>query len=159
MAGTLNVTTADQVNTIIAAGRADLVALARPHLVDPHFTLRASAHYGFEGQWWPKSYLAGKDQAMRLFERTNAGMRICGAHARSRPTGRRHADPPNEENAEREDAANARPRRAQVGCAMLRVRTVAVTWRTATRAGVASTAKLFPLVRRRHPRAPGRQRL
>jgi anthraniloyl-CoA monooxygenase len=38
------ITTADQVNTIIAAGRADLVALARPHLVDPFFTMRAAAH-------------------------------------------------------------------------------------------------------------------
>jgi len=45
-----NITTADQVNTIIASGRADLVALARPHLVDPHFTLRASAHYGYAEQ-------------------------------------------------------------------------------------------------------------
>ena len=40
------ITTADQVNTIIAAGRADLVALARPHLVDPSFTLQAAAWYG-----------------------------------------------------------------------------------------------------------------
>ena len=41
-----NITTADQVNTILAAGRADLVALARPHLADPYFTLRAAAWYG-----------------------------------------------------------------------------------------------------------------
>ena len=41
-----NITTADQVNTILAAGRADLVALGRPHLVDPSFTLRAAAWYG-----------------------------------------------------------------------------------------------------------------
>ena len=40
------ITTADQVNTIIAAGRADLVALARPHLVDPYFTMQAAAWYG-----------------------------------------------------------------------------------------------------------------
>jgi len=38
-----NITTPDQVNTILAAGRADLVALGRPHLVDPSFTLRAAA--------------------------------------------------------------------------------------------------------------------
>ena len=43
------ITTADQVNTIIAAGRADLVALARPHLVDPSFTLKAAAWYGAGG--------------------------------------------------------------------------------------------------------------
>ena len=41
-----NITTADQVNTILAAGRADLVALGRPHLADPNFTLRAAAEYG-----------------------------------------------------------------------------------------------------------------
>ena len=41
-----NITTADQVNTILAAGRADLVALGRPHLVDPSFTMRAAAWYG-----------------------------------------------------------------------------------------------------------------
>src|ERR1043165_2160606 len=43
------ITTADQVNTIIAAGRADLVALARPHLVDPFFTMRAAAWAGPDG--------------------------------------------------------------------------------------------------------------
>ena len=41
-----NITTSDQVNTILAAGRADLVALGRPHLVDPSFTLKAAAWYG-----------------------------------------------------------------------------------------------------------------
>src|SRR5437899_12505188 len=41
-----NITTADQINTILAAGRADLVALGRPHLVDPAFTLKAAAWYG-----------------------------------------------------------------------------------------------------------------
>ena len=45
------ITTADQVNTIIAAGRADLVALARPHLIDPTFTLKAAAWYGAPGFW------------------------------------------------------------------------------------------------------------
>ena len=58
-----NITTADQVNTIVAAGRADLVALARPHLTDPHFTLKAAAHYGYTPQFWPEQYLAGKSQA------------------------------------------------------------------------------------------------
>ncbi len=67
-----NITTADQVNTIVASGRADLVALARPHLIDPHFTLQASAHYGYAGQHWPKQYLPGKEQAFRLAERANA---------------------------------------------------------------------------------------
>jgi anthraniloyl-CoA monooxygenase len=86
-----NITTADQVNTIIAAGRADLVALARPHLVDPHFTLRASAHYGYEAQAWPNCYLAGKEQALRLFERNNADDALLRAAARARPPRGRQA--------------------------------------------------------------------
>jgi anthraniloyl-CoA monooxygenase len=61
-----NITSADQVNTIIASGRADLCALARPHLSDPHFTLRAAAHYGYEPQYWPEQYLAGKAQSAVL---------------------------------------------------------------------------------------------
>jgi anthraniloyl-CoA monooxygenase len=64
-----NITTADQINTIIAAGRADLCALARPHLTNPHFTLVASAEYGYEAQLWPPPYLSGKDQAFRLYQR------------------------------------------------------------------------------------------
>ncbi len=66
-----NITSADQVNTILAAGRADLVALARPHLADPFFTLHASALYGYDDQAWPKQYLRGKDQAFRLAEQDN----------------------------------------------------------------------------------------
>ncbi|MDJ1157506.1 bifunctional salicylyl-CoA 5-hydroxylase/oxidoreductase [Chelatococcus sp. SYSU_G07232] len=60
-----NITTADQVNTIIAAGRADLVALARPHLVDPFFTMRAAAWYGVADVHCPPQYLAGKEQIFR----------------------------------------------------------------------------------------------
>jgi len=63
-----NITSADQINTILAAGRADLCALARPHLADPHFTLRAAAHYGYTPQVWPNPYLAAKTQAERLAE-------------------------------------------------------------------------------------------
>jgi 2,4-dienoyl-CoA reductase-like NADH-dependent reductase (Old Yellow Enzyme family) len=40
-----NITTADQVNTILAGGRADIAALGRPHLVDPSFTMKAAARY------------------------------------------------------------------------------------------------------------------
>ena len=61
-----SITTPDQINTIILAGRADLCALARPHLSDPHFTLRAAAHYGYERQAWPQQYLAGEAQGLRL---------------------------------------------------------------------------------------------
>ena len=60
-----NITSADQVNTILAAGRADLVALGRPHLVDPAFTLKAAAWYGAEGVVCPVQYLPGKDQIFR----------------------------------------------------------------------------------------------
>jgi anthraniloyl-CoA monooxygenase len=64
-----NITTADQVNTILAAGRADLVALGRPHLVDPSFTLKAAAWYGASGVFCPPQYLPGKEQIFRNSER------------------------------------------------------------------------------------------
>lgn len=60
-----NITAADQVNTILAAGRADLVALGRPHLVDPFFTMKAAAWYGAKDIHCPPQYLAGKDQIFR----------------------------------------------------------------------------------------------
>lgn len=66
-----NITTADQVNTILAAGRADLVALARPHLADPYFTLHAAAAYERHEQPWPNPYLPGRDQAYTLAARDN----------------------------------------------------------------------------------------
>jgi anthraniloyl-CoA monooxygenase len=71
------ITTADQVNTLVASGRADLVALARPHLADPYFTLHAAAEYqamGYplEGVSWPKQYLSGRDQAYLLARRARA---------------------------------------------------------------------------------------
>ena len=86
-----NITTADQVNTIVAAGRADLVALARPHLVNPNFTLAASAYYGWDEQKWPDPYLAGKDQAFRLAERDNAELAQLREQARAPITPRRAA--------------------------------------------------------------------
>ena len=64
-----NITTADQVNTIVVSGRADLVALARPHLSNPYFTLQASAWYQHAGQHWHPAYLSGRDQAYRLAQR------------------------------------------------------------------------------------------
>jgi anthraniloyl-CoA monooxygenase len=59
-----NITSADQMNTILAAGRADLVALGRPHLADPSFMLKAAAWYGIDIHQ-PPQYLPGKDQALR----------------------------------------------------------------------------------------------
>lgn len=67
-----NITTADQANTIVAAGRADLVAYARPHLVDPSFTMQAAAWYGAADIFCPPQYLAGKDQIFRNAVRDRA---------------------------------------------------------------------------------------
>lgn len=54
-----------QINTIIACRRADLVALARPHLVDPAFTRKAEAWYGVGPRGWQKPYIPGFQQARR----------------------------------------------------------------------------------------------
>jgi anthraniloyl-CoA monooxygenase len=64
-----NIVDADQVNAIIAAGRADLTALGRPHLTDPHWTLRAAAELRYAEQWWPPQYLSARRQLERLMER------------------------------------------------------------------------------------------
>jgi anthraniloyl-CoA monooxygenase len=64
-----NITDADQVNSIIAAGRADLCALARPHLADPNWTLHAAAQLGYALQPWPVQYLTGKEQLERVLRR------------------------------------------------------------------------------------------
>jgi anthraniloyl-CoA monooxygenase len=66
------ITTADQVNTIVAAGRADLVALARPHLIDPSFAMKAAAWYGAPAIHCPPQYYAGRDQLFRNSERDRA---------------------------------------------------------------------------------------
>jgi anthraniloyl-CoA monooxygenase len=66
-----NITEPDHLNSIIASGRADLCALARPHLSDPHFALRAAAGLGYTEQWWPRQYLAGKAQIERLARRAD----------------------------------------------------------------------------------------
>jgi anthraniloyl-CoA monooxygenase len=64
-----NIYEPDHVNSILMAGRADLVLLARPHLADPYWTLHAAAQQGYRGETWPKPYLAGRDQLYRLAER------------------------------------------------------------------------------------------
>lgn len=63
---------ADHVNSIIAAGRADLCAVARPHLANPAWTLTEAAKIGFKAVDWPKPYRAGKPQMESLFEREKA---------------------------------------------------------------------------------------
>jgi anthraniloyl-CoA monooxygenase len=82
------ITTADQVNTIVAAGRADLVALARPHLVDPFFTMRAAAWYGADIHC-PPQYLAGRDQIYRNSVRDRAD--LTELRRKAKPKG--HATP------------------------------------------------------------------
>jgi anthraniloyl-CoA monooxygenase len=64
-----NIYSPDHVNSILMAGRADLVCLARPHLADPYWTLHAAARLGDQGTRWPDPYLAGRDQLYRLAER------------------------------------------------------------------------------------------
>lgn len=64
-----NITDSDQVNAILAGGRADLVALGRPHLADPFWTLHAAAQLGYHEAAWPLQYLPGKDQLERLVAR------------------------------------------------------------------------------------------
>jgi anthraniloyl-CoA monooxygenase len=53
---------ADHVNMVIAAGRADLCAVARPHLADPAWTLHEAAKIGWPGTAWPVQYLSGRRQ-------------------------------------------------------------------------------------------------
>jgi len=66
---------ADHVNGIIAAGRADLCAIARPHLANPAWTLLEAAkigHVNGVGADWPRQYLSGKSQLERNLERERA---------------------------------------------------------------------------------------
>ena len=60
---------ADHANGIIAAGRADLCAVGRPHLANPAWTLGEAAKLGYTPVTWPKQYLAGKQQLERNLER------------------------------------------------------------------------------------------
>jgi anthraniloyl-CoA monooxygenase len=64
-----NIYEPDHVNSIIASGRADLCAIARPHLANPAWTLEAAARQGYRPQWWPKQYLSGKSQLERSLQR------------------------------------------------------------------------------------------
>ena len=64
-----NIFEGDHVNTIVAAGRADLCAIARPHLADPSWTLHEAAKQGFSEVWWPPQYIGGKLQLERNLAR------------------------------------------------------------------------------------------
>ena len=67
-----NITEFDQVNSIIAAGRADLVAIGRPHLSDPHWTLHAAAEQDYTGARWPVQYYQGRTQLERQMAKLRA---------------------------------------------------------------------------------------
>jgi anthraniloyl-CoA monooxygenase len=70
---------ADQANSIIAAGRADLCAVARPHLANPSWTLLEAAKIGYLDLAWPKQYRAAKVQLERNLERERAAAaRVAG---------------------------------------------------------------------------------
>ena len=64
-----NIYEPDHVNSIVASGRADLCALARPHLADAAWTLHAAAAQGYREQWWPKPYETARRQLERNLER------------------------------------------------------------------------------------------
>jgi anthraniloyl-CoA monooxygenase len=64
-----NIYEADHANSILMAGRADLVCVGRPHLADPYWTLHEGARIGDRHAHWPLPYLAGRDQAWRLADR------------------------------------------------------------------------------------------
>jgi len=67
-----NIYESDHVNSILMAGRADLVCLGRPHLADPYWTLHAAADLHYTGVTWPKPYERGRDQLYRLKARAEA---------------------------------------------------------------------------------------
>ncbi len=64
-----NIYEPDHANSILAAGRADLVALARPHLIDPFWTLRAAAALDYRDVHCPPQYLNGLSQLARNLKR------------------------------------------------------------------------------------------
>ncbi|HNT38474.1 MAG TPA: bifunctional salicylyl-CoA 5-hydroxylase/oxidoreductase [Rubrivivax sp.] len=76
------ITEADHVNAIVSAGRADLCAVARPHLANPAWTLTEAAKIGYARMPWPKTYLSGKGQMEALFEREKAAQAQAIAAAR-----------------------------------------------------------------------------
>jgi anthraniloyl-CoA monooxygenase len=70
-----NIYEPDHVNSILMAGRADLVCLARPHLADPYWTLHAGVALHDADVEWPLPYLRGREQAMRLAQRAQEAIR------------------------------------------------------------------------------------
>ncbi|MDE4173498.1 bifunctional salicylyl-CoA 5-hydroxylase/oxidoreductase [Phaeobacter sp. PT47_59] len=64
-----NIYEADHANSILMAGRADLICVGRPHLADPYWTLHEATKIGDRQGLWPLPYEAGRDQAWRLADR------------------------------------------------------------------------------------------
>ncbi len=81
------ITQADQANSIIAAGRADLCAIARAHLADPAWTLHEAAALQSAAVDWPRQYLSGRDQLVREVQKlrelnaATAGAQLAAAVA------------------------------------------------------------------------------
>ena len=71
-----NIYEADHANSILMAGRADLVAVGRPHLADPFWTLHEGARIGDRHGNWPLPYEAGRDQAWRRADREAEMIRV-----------------------------------------------------------------------------------
>jgi anthraniloyl-CoA monooxygenase len=76
---------ADHVNSIIAAGRADLCAVARPHLANPAWTLTEAARIGYTMVDWPKQYRSAKPQMESLFAREKAAIAALAGAAPKEP--------------------------------------------------------------------------
>jgi anthraniloyl-CoA monooxygenase len=84
-----NIYEADHVNSILMAGRADLVCLARPHLADPYWTLHARRARSATGRRpGPRPTSAGRDQLWRLSDRAQQETSRCGYEAGSGHRGR-----------------------------------------------------------------------
>ncbi|MEP6970860.1 MAG: bifunctional salicylyl-CoA 5-hydroxylase/oxidoreductase [Betaproteobacteria bacterium] len=84
------ITQADQVNSIIAAGRADLCAIARPHLADPAWTLHETAALQSPQVQWPRPYWSGRDQMYResgKLQQSGGGTAVAAADAAAKAQG------------------------------------------------------------------------
>lgn len=77
-----NISSIDQANTLVAAGRTDFVAFARPLLTNPNMVLQEAARYGHSEQCWPEQYTSGKFQAGVLAARENDEMRELRINAK-----------------------------------------------------------------------------
>jgi anthraniloyl-CoA monooxygenase len=92
-----NISSADQGNTIVAAGRADLVAFARAHLTEPSFAQRAAATYGVRDTPCPVQYAPGKDALLRNTAREMAD--LMELRRKAKPTSHATTRPPPVANA------------------------------------------------------------